>query len=77
MTVLAGHLPALDSTDQIALTPAVARLFGVGVGGRVTYQYANGLATTFVPTKELTYRVAAIVELPPPWSISSTRWPAR
>ena len=63
MTVLAGHLPALDSTHQIALTAGVARLFGVGVGGRVTYQFEN--IFTEVPTKEITYRVAAIIELPP------------
>jgi hypothetical protein len=66
MTVVAGHLPALDSTHQIALTAAVARLFGVGVGGRVTYQFADGLSLQRnPPTKDLTYRVAAIVELPP------------
>ena len=63
MTVLAGHMPALDSTHQIALTANVARLFGVGVGGRVTYQFEN--IFTEVPTKEITYRVAAIIELPP------------
>ena len=63
MTVLAGHMPALDATHEIALTAGVARLFGVGVGGHVTYQFEN--INTFVPTKELTYRVAAIIELPP------------
>ena len=65
MTVLAGHLPALDSTHQIALTTGVAHLFDVSVGGRVTYQFANGQTFNNAPTKELTYRVAAIVELPP------------
>lgn len=66
MTVVVGHMPALDSTNEIALTPTVAHLFGVGVGGHVTYQFENGLATTKNPaTKELTYRVTAIIELPP------------
>ena len=38
VTVVAGRLPRLDATDEIALTPGLARLFGTGVGGRVTYQ---------------------------------------
>ncbi len=33
MTVLAGRLPRLDATREIALSPGIARLFGVGVGG--------------------------------------------
>ena len=65
MTVLAGHLPPLGSTDEVALTPSVARLFGVGVGDRVTYQFENSLSPTNTPTGELSYRVAAIIELPP------------
>ena len=65
MTVLAGHLPPLGSTNQVALTPSVARLFGVGVGDRVTYQFENSLSPTNTPTGELSYRVAAIIELPP------------
>ena len=39
MTVLAGRLPRLDATREIALSPGIARLFGVGVGGQVTYQF--------------------------------------
>ena len=65
MTVEAGRLPSLRSTDEIALTPGLARLFGVGVGGRVTYQFENALAPTFAATGYRTYRVAAIVDLPP------------
>lgn len=65
MTVLSGHLPALDSTYEIALTSDVARLFGVGVGGHVTYQFANATSPDNTPTRDLTYRVTAIVELPP------------
>ncbi len=40
MTVLAGRLPRLSSTGQIVVTPAVARAFGVGVGGQVTYAFS-------------------------------------
>jgi FtsX-like permease family len=66
MTVLAGHLPPLDSNNEIALTPTVARLFGVGVGGRVTYQFEDDLALSpDEPSGDITYRVAAIVQLPP------------
>ena len=35
----AGQLPRLDSTTAIVLDPDLARLFGVGVGGRVTYAF--------------------------------------
>ncbi len=65
MTVLAGHLPSLRSPDEIALSAGVARLFGVGVGGRVTYQFDDALDSNTVVTGERTYRVAAIVALPP------------
>jgi hypothetical protein len=65
MTVLAGHLPPLSSTNEVALTQSVARLFGVGVGDRVTYQFENSLSPTNTPTGEVSYRVAAIIELPP------------
>ena len=65
MTVVAGHLPPLDSSNQICLTAGIARLFGVHVGGHVTYQFENSLSFIQVPTGLVTYRVAAIVELPP------------
>ena len=38
LTVLSGRLPRPASTNEIALTPGIARLFGVGVGGTVHYQ---------------------------------------
>ena len=41
MTVLAGRLPAVNATNQIALTPRIASLFGVWVGGEVTYAFSN------------------------------------
>ncbi len=67
MTVLAGRLPAIGSTDQVALTPAIAWTFGVGVGGRVTYQvyHQNPLTGQDVRTGRTTFRVTAIVDIPP------------
>jgi FtsX-like permease family len=60
----AGQLPRLDSTTAIVLDPDLARLFGVGVGGRVTYAfvyYPEGK-----PVYQFrSYTVAAIGESPP------------
>jgi len=64
MTVLAGRLPPLGATRQIVITPGLARHFGVGVGGTMTYQFASprpGLA----PTITRSFRVAAIALVPP------------
>ena len=63
MSVVSGRLPPLDSTDEVVLTPALARHFGVGVGGRVTYQFSNGV--TNAVSGDRTYTVAAIALLPP------------
>jgi hypothetical protein len=67
MTVLAGRLPRLDSTGEIVLTPLTARMFGTGVGGHVTYAYhrVNPEGQPTGPQFTHTYRVAAIVEVPP------------
>ena len=65
VTVVAGKLPPIGSTRDVALTPGLARLFGVGVGGTVTYRFFNSLSLTNTPTGDATYRVGAIVELPP------------
>jgi hypothetical protein len=65
MRVIAGHLPRLDSSNEICLTAGLARLFDVHVGGHVTYQFDNSLSLTNAPTGAVTYQVAAIVELPP------------
>ncbi len=62
MTVLAGRRPAVSSTDQIALSPAIARLFGVGVGGTVTYAFGGPAGTRPVLR---TFRVTAIADIPP------------
>jgi hypothetical protein len=67
MNVLAGRLPRQESTTEIVLTPGVARLFGTGVGGNVTYAFravdAHGQPAGRGFTR--TYRVAAIAEVPP------------
>ncbi|HTW00783.1 MAG TPA: FtsX-like permease family protein [Streptosporangiaceae bacterium] len=67
MTVLAGRLPVAGSAGQMALTPLIARLFGVGVGGRVTYQFYRQNPTTYqtYPDGRHTFLVTAIVEIPP------------
>jgi hypothetical protein len=66
MTVLAGRLPPLSSSTEIVLTPRVARLFGTGVGGRVSYAFQRfGPRGLTGPVIRKAYRVAAIVEVPP------------
>ncbi len=67
MTVIKGRLPRLGATDEIALTPNIARLFGVGVGGHVTYALYNPLDQSPDPpvVGHATYRVTAIVDFPP------------
>jgi hypothetical protein len=67
MTVLAGKLPSPGSTSEIVLTPAVARVFGTGVGGSVDYAFralnpqGQPVGKQFIRS----YRVAAIGEVPP------------
>jgi hypothetical protein len=65
MSLVAGRLPSLESTDQIVLSPQIAKLFGVTVGGRVTYQLYNPLADTQEVTGSATFKVAAIATFPP------------
>ena len=38
-TVLAGLLPPQGSTSTVVLTPAIAKAFGTGVGGTVSYRF--------------------------------------
>jgi FtsX-like permease family len=66
VTVLAGRLPPLDATNEIALTPGLARLFGTGVGGRVTYQFTrlNLRTGTEALAGDSTFTVTAIVDPP-------------
>ena len=66
VTVVAGRLPRLDATDEIGLTPGLARLFGVGVGGRVTYQFTrlNLRTGTEAPAGYSTFVVTGIADPP-------------
>jgi hypothetical protein len=67
VTVLAGRMPPQASTTTVVLTPTIAKTFGTGVGGTVSYQFrplnAQGEPTgaSFIRS----YRVAAIAEVPP------------
>jgi hypothetical protein len=63
LTVLSGQLPLPASANQIALTPGIARLFGVGVGGRVRYQLYD--AETQKAIGYASFRVTAVVEPQP------------
>ena len=63
LTVLSGRLPHPDSSGEIALTPAIARLFGVGVGGTVHYRLYD--AVTQKNIGAASFRVTALVEAPP------------
>ncbi len=67
MTVLAGRLPRLNAIREIALSPHIASMFGVGVGGRVTYQFYRQNPVTFQssPGARVTFRVTGIVDIPP------------
>ncbi|HEX3389742.1 MAG TPA: ABC transporter permease [Streptosporangiaceae bacterium] len=67
MTVVAGRLPRLRATREIALSPGIARLFGVGVGGQVTYQLYRQNPVTYrsSPGPRITFRVTGIADIPP------------
>jgi hypothetical protein len=72
MTVLAGHLPPTGATDEVVLTPGLARDFGVGVGGHVTWGFDRAFSKNGIPTGEppvdvgrQSFTVAAIAVVPP------------
>ena len=66
-TVLAGQLPPESSTTTVVLTPGIAKRFGTTVGGTVSYLFrpldthGQPVGSSFIRS----YRVAAIVEVPP------------
>jgi hypothetical protein len=66
-TVVAGRLPRLDATGEIALTTQLARLFRTWVGGRVTYRFArmNPRTGAVTPAGNSTFVVTGIVDPPP------------
>jgi len=65
-SVLAGSLPPPGSTSTVVLTPAVAKEFGTGVGGTVSYVFQPTGAQQQPTGKPFTrsFRVAAIVSVP-------------
>jgi hypothetical protein len=65
MTVVHGRLPNPDAAHEIAVTAGVAKLFGVGVGGTVTYQFEDAETQQTVVEGYATYRVVGIVDQPP------------
>jgi hypothetical protein len=67
MTVVAGKLPPESSTSDVVLTPAIAAMFGTGVGGRASYVF-QPLGPAGQPAGRpftRSYRVAAIATVPP------------
>jgi hypothetical protein len=66
-TVLAGRLPPQGSTSTVVLTPAIAKAFGTRVGGTVRYLFQPVDAQQRPTGKPYSrsFRVAAIVEVPP------------
>ena len=64
-SVLQGRLPALGSTDEVALTAGLAQSLGVGVGDKVTYQFENPLVQKPEVVGYSTYRVVGLVDEPP------------
>jgi len=66
-TVVAGRLPRLDATNEIALTPQLAAFFHTWVGGRVTYRFSrlNQRTGFTTPAGDSTFVVTGIVDQPP------------
>ena len=66
VTVVAGKLPSLDSTNEIALTPQLAQLFRTRIGGHVTYQFTrmNLRTNRATPGGRATFVVTAIADPP-------------
>jgi putative ABC transport system permease protein len=66
MTVLAGRLPPTSATDQIVLAASAVKPLQARLGGQVTYAFVRfGNRGPVGPVVRKSFRVAAIVELPP------------
>src|ERR1700735_3606459 len=67
LTVLAGRLAPADSTHDVMVTPAITRLLGAHVGGKITYAFFRegpaGLPSG--PPVIRSYRLTAVVDVPP------------
>jgi hypothetical protein len=65
-TVLSGRLPPVTATGQIILAASAVKSLHARLGGTVTYAFVRfGPRGPTGPVVRKTYRVAAIVELPP------------
>ena len=66
MTVLAGRLPPVSATGQIVIAASAVKPLHARLGGQVTYAFVRyGNRGPVGPIVRKSYRVAAIVELPP------------
>ncbi len=72
LTVLAGRLPRLDATNEMAITQPMAQAFHLHPGDHMTWQFyrnklVNGLPTDAppVPAQRETFLVTAIAAMPP------------
>ena len=67
LTVLAGRLAPADSVHDVMVTPAIRRLLGAHVGGKITYAFfragPNGLPSGRPVIRS--YRLTAVVDVPP------------
>ena len=60
--MVAGRLPREDARDELALSPKVAKRFGVHVGDTIEYRFE---ATRSKRVADTTFRIVGIVRLPP------------
>ena len=67
LTVLAGRLAPADSTRDVMITRAIARLLDARIGGEVTYAlfHVGDNGQPSGPPVIRSYRLTAIVEVPP------------
>jgi hypothetical protein len=71
MTVLAGKVPALDATNQMAITQPMAKIFGLHPGDHMTWQFyraavVDGVAAGAIsPAQRTTFLITGIVATPP------------
>ena len=67
LTVLAGRLAPADSAHEVMITPAVARVLGAHIGGKIAYAFfrvgSNGQPSGKPVIRS--YRLTAIVDVPP------------
>jgi hypothetical protein len=71
MTVLAGKVPALDATNEMAITRPMAQVFGLHPGDHMTWQFyraalVDGVAAGAIsPAQHTTFLITGIVATPP------------